>query len=66
MRVIHIYKPFFEFGRKDHAGAMPKLWYAALIIIHELARQGDRRPWRAAMTMTGSNSESICRRRKRS
>ena len=39
MRVIHIYKPFFEFGRKTRAGAMPKLWYAALIIVHELAHK---------------------------
>jgi hypothetical protein len=39
MRVIYIYKSYLEFSQKDRAGGRPKLWNAALVIIHELAHR---------------------------
>jgi hypothetical protein len=39
LRVVNIYKPFFKYKNKDRSGNMPKLWLAALTIVHELAHK---------------------------
>ena len=39
LRVISIYRPFFKYKSKDRSGNMPKLWLAALTIVHELAHK---------------------------
>jgi hypothetical protein len=39
MLVIYIYKAFLKYGKKDHAGTTPQLWFAALTVIHELAHK---------------------------
>ena len=39
LRIVNIYKPFFKYKNKDRNGNMPKLWLAALTIVHELAHK---------------------------
>jgi hypothetical protein len=39
LRVVSIYRPFFKYKNKDRNGSMPKLWLAALTIVHELAHK---------------------------